>query len=107
MQVNLFRTKNEKRNPVMIVDDDGNILAFSSSSAMVKKLVIKTSTVLQDYKKGDIIVALAVFWLMVCERYNVRPEDMIGFAKRLRDDTYDNKHNHEFRALKDYLDNEF
>lgn len=90
----------------MITNKSGDILGFSSSPKQISTLATKVTTLLQDYKRGDIVITLAVLWLMVCERFNVNPTDMMSVASRMRTETYDSKHTLNFRALKDYMEHE-
>lgn len=90
----------------MIVTKRDNLLGFSSSSKTIKKIAMQLINVLQDYKRGDIVVAAAVIWLMICERFEVEPNDMLAKAARIRDVTYDSKFDHQFLALQEYFKNE-
>lgn len=90
----------------MIVTKRDNLLGFSSSSKTIKQIAMRMINVLQDYKRGDIIVSAAVIWLMICERFEVEPNDMLAKAERIRDATYDNKFDHQFLALQEYFKNE-
>ncbi len=90
----------------MITNKDGDILGFSSSPKKIKVISMRTLTLLQDYKRGDIVIALSVLWLGLCERYNVEPSYVLGIAQRIRTETFDNQQDSQFRAIKDYMEHE-
>ena len=90
----------------MVTNKNREILGFSSSSKKIKQISMRVITLLQDYKRGDIVVSLAVLWLGVCERFNVDPHYVLSIAEKMRSDTFDNKHDSQFRAIKNYMDNE-
>ena len=95
----------EKELPV-ITSRKKEILGFSSSSKAIKKITIKVISFLQDYPRGDIVVSLAVLWLGVCERFDVCPHEVLSMAERMRTKTFDNKHQSQFKALKEYFEND-
>ena len=90
----------------MITSRDGGILGSKGNSTHIKKMSMRVMNLLQDYKRGDIVITLAVLWLGVCERFNVNPGDALGVASRMRTETFDNKHQAQFKALKEYMDAE-
>ncbi len=90
----------------MIINKKNEILGFSSNPKTIKKIAINVTTLLQDYKRGDFIVALAVLWLMICERFEVDPIRVMSFANRIKYETFGHKHDSQLRAIKDYMDNE-
>ena len=90
----------------MITDKNDNILRFSSNPDKIKKLSMRVITTLQDYPRGDIIVALSVLWLMLCERYEVRHSDVLNIAETMRNKTFDDPRNAQFKALRDYMKDE-
>lgn len=90
----------------MLTNNKREILGFSSSPKVIKTIAMLIINVLQDFKKGDIVVAIGVLWLMVCERFNVNEADYLAIAYRMRNETFDNKHDHQFRAIQEYMKNE-
>lgn len=82
------------------------ILAFVSPPKKIKVISMRIIDLLQDYKRGDIVIALAVLWLGICERFDVKPSDALGVANRMRTETFDNKHDSQFRAIKEYMEHE-
>lgn len=90
----------------MITNKKREILGFSSSPKKIKLIAMRVISLLQDYPRGDIVVALAVLWLMVCERFNVDSSDIMNVAYKMRNETFDNKHDHQFRAIKEYMEHE-
>lgn len=90
----------------MITNKDGEILGFSSNSKTIKKISMRIVTLLQDYKRGDFVIALAVLWLSVCERFNVDPCKALDIAQRMRNETFDSKHDHQFKAIQEYMKHE-
>jgi hypothetical protein len=90
----------------MIVNKRQDLLGFSSSSRLIKRIAMEIINVLQNYKSGDIVVAASVIWLMICERFEVEPNDMLAKAERIRDQTYDSKFDHQFLALQEYFKHE-
>ena len=90
----------------MIITKKDEMLGFSSSSKKIKQISMRVINLLQDYKRGDIVITLAVLWLGVCERFDVRPVEVMSVANRIRTQTYDSKYNKQFRALKSYMEEE-
>ncbi len=90
----------------MISSKKRELLGSKGSSLEIKKICMRVMNLLQDYKRGDIVVTLAVLWLAVCERFDVEPHEVLSVANKIRTQTFDNKHNAQFKALKDYMNND-
>lgn len=90
----------------MIADKHGRLLGSSQSAQQIARICMRTISLLQDFRRGDVVIALGVLWVSVCERFNVNPVDAISVANRIRYETFDAKNATQFRAIKDYMDNE-
>lgn len=90
----------------MISSRKRELLGSKGSSLEIKKICMRVISLLQDYKRGDIVVTLAVLWLSVCERFDVEPNEALSVANKMRTQTFDNKHSAQFRALKDYINDD-
>lgn len=62
----------------MMTNKDGDILGFSGNPKTIKTISMRMITLLQDYKRGDLVIALAVLWLGICERFNFEPAHALG-----------------------------
>lgn len=90
----------------MITNTKNEILGFTGRPKEIKKIAFQVINVLQNYKRGDVVVALSILWITLCERFDVRLEDILTTAYRLRNDTYDNKWDAQFVAIKEYMKHE-
>lgn len=90
----------------MIVNNQNEILRFSSNSTKIKNITYQILTLLQNHPRGDFVVSMGVLWLMLCERFDVNPVDILTIAERMRNETFENKYDSQFRALQEYLKHE-
>lgn len=90
----------------MITNKKGKLLGAKNSSVHIKKIFVRVINLLQDYKRGDIVVVLSCLWLMACEVYEVEPNDVLGTAHRIMNETEDDPHNSQFKAMKEYMRDE-
>jgi hypothetical protein len=92
-----------------LVNNKGNTNLIDlgiSDSTNIKTVSMSVVNALQNFRKGDQVVGLAVVWILVCERFDIKPIEIIPFANKLLHQTFDSKYNPEFSALKDYVHGE-
>lgn len=91
----------------MLVNNKGNILGSTSNPKTIRNITVQIISLLQDYKRGDIIYAASIVWLLLCERFDVSPNDMLAKAERIKADLYvEGKMDHQLLAMKEYFKNE-
>lgn len=90
----------------MITNSKGHLLGFSSSPKKIKKIATKIIASLQDHPRGDIVVALSVLWLMICARYQLKHHEVLQVAERMYYETQDSSEDPEFKAIKEYMEDE-
>lgn len=65
-----------------------------------------TINAVQDELQGEQMAALACAFILLCRRFNARPQDVFSAADNLMRD-HDQKMRPEFQAVRDYTWNEW
>ena len=79
---------------------------MNPSATRVQQTCFIVIDAIQHLRKEDHIVALAVLWLLVCERFGVKHEQVLSCANNILSETLDNDHRIQLKALKEYMKNE-
>jgi hypothetical protein len=65
-----------------------------------------TISAVQDELQGEQMAALACAFILLCRRFNARPQDVFSAAENLMR-THDQHMRPEFQAIRDYFGNEW
>ncbi len=79
---------------------------ISPNVKKTKQICFLIIDLLQQFRKEDHVVSLAILWVLICERYNVRPVEVLTCADKILKETLDEQHATQLKALKEYMKHE-
>lgn len=81
-------------------------ILIAPNASRVQKVCFIIIDAIQHLRKEDHVVSLAVLWLMMCERFDIKPHEVLTVADNIMKETIDQGHRQQLKALKEYMKNE-
>jgi len=81
---------------------------MNPNATRTKQICFLVIDVLQQFRKEDVVVTLAILWLMVCDRYKLKTWEVLDTAQAIINDAFTTDFNDQdqLKALKEYIKNE-
>lgn len=76
------------------------------SSHRTKQICFLVIDVLQQFKKEDTVVALAILWLMICDRYKLKTWEVLDTAQAILNASFSGENKDQLTALREYMKND-
>ena len=79
---------------------------MNPNAKRTKQICFIVIDALQQFRKEDIVVAVGILWLMLCDRFNLKPCDVLNTSEAIIRDSFSGEDQDQLTALKEYMKNE-
>lgn len=81
-------------------------IGISNNTSLVPEFSFLILDKLQSSWKGNVVLSVAVVFVLICERFNLDKGDLIRYAQNLLNQNIDSATYTQYKAIKDFLENE-